>query len=313
MGGGGGESPRGTSLTRVTVPRLSLPVRRYGLTMAFGMGARGHESLVALVGRSAERDAVCSVIEEAARGRTRAVVIEGEAGIGKTRLLTEALSFAEGMGFRIICGACDEVERDQPLRALVEALGAGRSPATGGRPELGDLLRIGAGPPERPAAVLGAVDGSWVLVESVVDILDDLASMHPDSTRGRGSAVGGSPHVAGAARCRAADATDPLGAADDGPSRVPWRGRRPDHRRPAHAGGGARGLGVVGCRGRRRSWPARWSGFHQAPAVRAGGAGRREPVVRDRAGAGARRRRRARGARRRGRGPSGSRCRRRCG
>ena len=147
--------------------------------MAFGMGAPGHESPSALFGRSAELDAVRTVVGQAARGRSRAVLIEGEAGIGKTRLLTEVLAFAEGAGFRVLCGACDEVEQDRPLRALVEALGAGGSSATARGSEVAEVLRFGAGPPARPAAVLGAVDGSWVVVESVVDVLEDLSATAP--------------------------------------------------------------------------------------------------------------------------------------
>ena len=152
--------------------------------MGFGMGAPGYES-PALFGRSAELDAVRTVVGQAARGRSRAVLIEGEAGIGKTRLLTEVLAFAEEAGFRVLCGACDEVEQDRPLRALVEALGAGGSSATACVSEVAEVLRVGAGPPGRPAAVLGAVDGSWVIVESVVDVLEDLSATAPVRSRSR--------------------------------------------------------------------------------------------------------------------------------
>ena len=75
----------------------------------------GQEFLAPFVGRSAERDAVRSIIGQAAQGKTRAVLIEGAAGIGKTRLLMEALAFAEGMGFRVFYGACDDVEQDWPV------------------------------------------------------------------------------------------------------------------------------------------------------------------------------------------------------
>ena len=120
-----------------------------------------------------------SVIGQAAQGRTRAVLIEGEAGIGKTRLMTEALAVAEGLGFRVLYGACDDVEQDRPLRALVEALGAGSNPPTARRPELAELFgsaRMQQGGRPRSS---GAVDGSWVIVESVVDVLEDLASTDP--------------------------------------------------------------------------------------------------------------------------------------
>src|SRR5690349_10898543 len=100
-----------------------------------GMRVAGQEFLTPFVGREAELDAVRSVIGQAAQGRTGAVLIEGEAGIGKSRLLTEALAVAERMGFRVFCGWCDDVEQDRPLRALVEALGAGTDPPIACRAE----------------------------------------------------------------------------------------------------------------------------------------------------------------------------------
>lgn len=147
--------------------------------MGPGMRVAGQEPLPPLVGRRAELDAVRSVIGQAAQGRTRAVLIAGAAGIGKTRLMAEALAVAEGLGFRVLYGACDDVEQDRPLRALVDALGSGSNPPTARRPELVELLRVGADAAGRPAAVLGVVDGSWVIVESLVDVLEDLASTDP--------------------------------------------------------------------------------------------------------------------------------------
>src|SRR2546427_10323737 len=54
------------------------------------------------------------------------VVLEGEAGIGKTFLLEEALEEAEALGFRCLVGSAEELERHRPFGAISESLGIGR-------------------------------------------------------------------------------------------------------------------------------------------------------------------------------------------
>ncbi len=49
-----------------------------------------------LVGRSGERAEIRAALDEARRGRGRAVVVRGPPGIGKTALLEDAVSGAEG-------------------------------------------------------------------------------------------------------------------------------------------------------------------------------------------------------------------------
>jgi class 3 adenylate cyclase len=61
-----------------------------------------------LVGREAERDLVTRELEEAARGRVRIVSLEGEAGIGKTRLMEDAAQRAAERGFGVLLAGGDE-------------------------------------------------------------------------------------------------------------------------------------------------------------------------------------------------------------
>ena len=65
------------------------------------MGVGGAEQSTGFVGRQRVLDALGAVVGDASSGRGRVVVIEGEAGIGKSRLLDEALSGAAGRGFRV--------------------------------------------------------------------------------------------------------------------------------------------------------------------------------------------------------------------
>ncbi|MGH9269228.1 MAG: AAA family ATPase, partial [Acidimicrobiales bacterium] len=58
-----------------------------------------------LVGRRAELAVLASVVAQARQGVGGAVVVEGEAGIGKTRLVTELLAATGEEGLRVLCGA----------------------------------------------------------------------------------------------------------------------------------------------------------------------------------------------------------------
>ena len=86
-------------------------------------------------------------------------------------------------GFRVFSGACDELEQDRPLRALAEALEVERGAPDPQRAKIARLLGVGSGPPERVVPVAGMVDEGWLIVETVVSLLEDLASTAPGRTR----------------------------------------------------------------------------------------------------------------------------------
>lgn len=84
------------------------------------------------VGRSDELAALCEAFEEACRGNATAVLLGGEAGVGKTRLVHR---FAEQVGgARVLYGGCVELSSEglayapftAALRQLVRELGADR-------------------------------------------------------------------------------------------------------------------------------------------------------------------------------------------
>jgi DNA-binding CsgD family transcriptional regulator len=65
---------------------------------------------VLLVGRSAERDRIERLLEDARRGRSGVLVVRGEAGIGKTALLRHAVERAETMTVARAAGVESEAE-----------------------------------------------------------------------------------------------------------------------------------------------------------------------------------------------------------
>ena len=80
---------------------------------------RGHTSATArpaLPGRDRELAALDAALERAATGRVKLVVVEGEAGIGKSRLLETWAADAEATGARVLRARCDELERTLPLQ-----------------------------------------------------------------------------------------------------------------------------------------------------------------------------------------------------
>ena len=60
-------------------------------------------------GRDAERRAVGELLRRARRGAGGVVLVEGEQGIGKSRLLGESVSEAAGQGFSLAAGAADRL------------------------------------------------------------------------------------------------------------------------------------------------------------------------------------------------------------
>ncbi|MGH9269356.1 MAG: ATP-binding protein, partial [Acidimicrobiales bacterium] len=92
----------------------------------------------AVVGRSDEMAVLDAALSEAARGGVALVVVQGDAGIGKTTLV-EGWSRLVGHEAVMLRGRCDELGRDLPLQPVTDALA--------------DHLReVGA---ERAAAIMG--------------------------------------------------------------------------------------------------------------------------------------------------------------
>ncbi len=75
-----------------------------------------------LLGRTTELSTLIKVYHIAQRGQTQVVLLEGEAGIGKTRLATEFLAWAELEGADVLRGQAFESGGQLPYRPVIEAL-----------------------------------------------------------------------------------------------------------------------------------------------------------------------------------------------
>lgn len=75
------------------------------------------------VGRADELARMRAQLEEAHRGRGKLTIVEGEAGVGKTRLAYHLLQTAGESGFTVISATCQMLERGLPFAPLADSLG----------------------------------------------------------------------------------------------------------------------------------------------------------------------------------------------
>ena len=139
------------------------------------------------VGRREEIASLTALLERAADGEPGFAIVAGEAGVGKTRLVTELTGHATDSGFTVLAGHCVELGAEGlPLAPLIDAL---RTLArTTARTELAEVLgpaRRGLGrllPELDPGeAADPAADGVQVaqLLELVLGLLGRLSLRRP--------------------------------------------------------------------------------------------------------------------------------------
>ena len=93
-----------------------------------------------LVGREAELSLAAAALREVGEGRASALVIEGEAGIGKTRLVQSIVDAARAHGVAVFCGQAHPFERARPFGVVAAALGVSRRSPDPRRAAIGALL-----------------------------------------------------------------------------------------------------------------------------------------------------------------------------
>jgi len=143
------------------------------------------------VGRAAELARLQGALRRAADGEGAGVIIGGEAGVGKTRLVDEAAARASAAGHTVLAGGCVELEGDGlPLAPVVEALrglarrigpdGLARL-AGGRRDELARLLPEVAGSAAIPAAGGEDAQGHGIgrLFDLVLGVVEALSAERP--------------------------------------------------------------------------------------------------------------------------------------
>src|SRR6516164_6750151 len=124
-----------------------------------------------LIGRDAEMAVLVGLVGEAAGGRGRSVLIEGEPGIGKSALVRAALAEAAA-GCEVFWGVGDELGQALPLLPFLEGLRV-REPSTS--PRRNTILRLLRG----ELAADRGTDVSAALAEQLLALVGEQCAVQP--------------------------------------------------------------------------------------------------------------------------------------
>ncbi|TQM68517.1 regulatory LuxR family protein [Actinomadura hallensis] len=136
-----------------------------------------------LIGRAAELAELTGALERAAGGSAALALVGGDAGVGKTHLVSALVRTARDKGCTVLLGQCAELGESMPYLPLADALWAAAHDgapdaeavraAVGARPVLGRLLPDGA------AVEPGSEPGQQQLFGAVLGLLGELGAERP--------------------------------------------------------------------------------------------------------------------------------------
>ena len=128
----------------------------------------GYSSAEGLVGREAELALAAAAVGELSEGRASALVIEGEAGVGKTRLVQSVVDDARSRDVAVFSGQAHPFERTRPFGVVAAALGLSRRSPDPRKAAIGGLL-----------AGEGAGDVQYRVVEEIVELVETACAERP--------------------------------------------------------------------------------------------------------------------------------------
>ena len=159
-----------------------VPARRLrGVAARREPGSAGRSTLV---GREVELHTIAAMLDRATNGRGCVVNVVGPAGIGKTRLVSEAVELAKTLGVQVYSTHCESHTSDIPFAVLARLLRA-----VGG---ISDLDAQAARTKTRSQAPLDADPEDLLLLDDLLGIADpDTATpkIDPDARRRRLTAL----------------------------------------------------------------------------------------------------------------------------
>jgi len=138
-----------------------------------------------LVGRDGELATLDALLREAMAGPGRAVLVAGEAGVGKSAVLRAFAERARTAGTRVLVGECTEIEARQPFGPFVEIGSAAVRELSSGSEErlrsAGAVELLGVGPGRITAWGTGPLDETerYRVHAAFAQLLGDLATRGP--------------------------------------------------------------------------------------------------------------------------------------
>lgn len=150
-----------------------------------GDGLEGSPADGAMIGRELQIQSLRGALEQAQRSGAQVVMVSGEAGIGKTRLIQEFTAEASRRGIRVLSACCHETEQPLPFRPWIDTLRSEGSPRVA---ELADRLTPAArsllgrvfpevSSPGEPT--ITTTDEHGLLFEAMGEVVEALASSEP--------------------------------------------------------------------------------------------------------------------------------------
>jgi predicted ATPase len=138
---------------------------------------------VPLIGREPEAERLRDALRRMVDDGGHVVLITGEAGIGKSRLMAELVRSATASGAAISLGLCHETEQTLPLRPWIEALRSDGAVGASIRDRLSATATAQLAPifPElqRPGDTPGASAVPAPLDDPLLELIGTLASDQP--------------------------------------------------------------------------------------------------------------------------------------
>jgi DNA-binding CsgD family transcriptional regulator len=126
------------------------------------------------VGRDAELALTAAEVGRLSEGRAGVLAIEGEAGIGKTRLVQCIVEDARSRGMAVFCGRAHPFERTRPFGVVATALGlTARSPD----PRSAAIGALLAGQVAEASGFAGGIQ--YRVVEEIVDLVETACAARP--------------------------------------------------------------------------------------------------------------------------------------
>ncbi|MBA2625831.1 MAG: ATP-binding protein, partial [Acidimicrobiia bacterium] len=136
---------------------------------------------VPLVGRDEELDLLRRRLQEVASGRSGAsvVLVEGSAGIGKTRLVTEALAGPGTAALEVRWGGAEELARARPFWPVAEALGCRPAAEDPQLRAVGELLLAEVSDRASPLERIAVPEQRFAALEALLGVIEELAARAP--------------------------------------------------------------------------------------------------------------------------------------
>jgi DNA-binding CsgD family transcriptional regulator len=135
-----------------------------------------------MVGRDGELGRLLTLLDDAEAGRSVVALVSGDAGVGKTRLISEVTRLAAGRGFTVLSGQCAELGDSVPYLPLADAL-RGAAQSTGVRDALSSRPALSLLLPEGREGPIADSDGSGLarqqMFGGVLGLLAELAAAAP--------------------------------------------------------------------------------------------------------------------------------------